>query len=52
MVRVLLKGGLENFEHYFASMCDECKESSDWCRIVLSKIFSKDKVKDPVLEEI
>ena len=24
MVRVLLKPGLENFEHYFASMWDEC----------------------------
>ena len=24
MVHVLLKPGLENFEHYFVSMCDEC----------------------------
>ena len=24
MVHVLLKPGLENFEHYFASLCDEC----------------------------
>ena len=24
MVRVLLKPGLENFEHYFASLWDEC----------------------------
>ena len=23
-VHVLLNPGLENFEHYFASMCDEC----------------------------
>ena len=23
-VQVLVKPGLENFEHYFASMCDEC----------------------------
>ena len=23
-VHVLLKPGLENFEHYFTSMCDEC----------------------------
>jgi len=23
-VHILLKTGLENFEHYFASMCDEC----------------------------
>ena len=24
MVHILFKPGLENFEHYFASMCDEC----------------------------
>ena len=24
MVHVLLKPGLENFEHYFASVCNEC----------------------------
>ena len=24
MVHVLLKPGLENFEHYFANVCDEC----------------------------
>ena len=24
MVHVLLKPGLENFEHYFARVCDEC----------------------------
>ena len=24
MVHILLKPGLENFEHYFASMSDEC----------------------------
>ena len=24
MVHALFKLGLENFEHYFASMCDEC----------------------------
>ena len=23
-VHILLKPGLENFEHYFASVCDEC----------------------------
>ena len=23
-VHILLKPGLENFEHYFSSMCDEC----------------------------
>ena len=24
MVHILLRPGLENFEHYFTSMCDEC----------------------------
>ena len=24
MVHILLKPGLENFEHYFTSMCNEC----------------------------
>ena len=28
MVHILLKPGLENFEHYFTSMCDECKRGS------------------------
>ena len=23
-IHILLKCGLENFEHYFASVCDEC----------------------------
>ena len=27
MVHVLLKSGLENFEHYFISMWDECLEN-------------------------
>ena len=27
MVHVLLKPGLENFEHYFTSMCDECNSA-------------------------
>ena len=31
MVHILLKSDLENFEHYFASMCDECN-----CAIVLA----------------
>ena len=26
-VHVLLKPGLENFEHYFTSVCDECNLS-------------------------
>ena len=24
IVHIMLKPGLENFEHYFANMCDEC----------------------------
>ena len=31
---VLLKPDLENFEHYFASVCDEC------CCLVVSKLFN------------
>ena len=31
MVHVLLKRGLENFEHYFASVWDECN-----CAVVLT----------------
>ena len=30
MVYVLLKPGLENFEHYFASMCDEYNCAAVW----------------------
>ena len=30
MVHVLLKAGLENFEHYFTSMWDECNCAVDW----------------------
>ena len=29
-VHVLLKPGLENFEHYFATMCDECTCAVVW----------------------
>ena len=29
-VHVLLKPGLENFENYFASMCDECNCAGVW----------------------
>ena len=29
-VHVLLKLGLENFDHYFASMWDECKSAVVW----------------------
>ena len=30
LVHVLLKPGLENFEHYFTSMCDECNCAVVW----------------------
>ena len=30
MVHILLKSGLENFEHYFASMWDECNCAVVW----------------------
>ena len=30
LVHILLKHGLENFEHYFASMWDECHCAVDW----------------------
>ena len=30
MVHVLLKPGLENFEYYFTSMCDECNCAVVW----------------------
>ena len=30
MVHILFKPGLENFEHYFASMCDECNCAVVW----------------------
>ena len=30
MVHVLLKPGLENFEHYFTSMWDECNYDTDY----------------------
>ena len=30
MVQILLKPGLEHFEHYFASMWDECNCSAVW----------------------
>ena len=30
MVHTLLKPGLENFEHYFATVWDECNYELDW----------------------
>ena len=35
MVHVLLKPGLENFEHYFASMWDECNCAIVWASLAL-----------------
>ena len=38
LVHVLLKPGLENFEHYFASMWDECS-SAKWVHFCLLHFF-------------
>ena len=38
-VHVLLKPGLENFEHYFTSMWDECNCAVVWAFFVLSIAF-------------
>ena len=36
MVQVLLKPRLENFEHYFASMWDECESTRLWYNIIFN----------------
>ena len=38
-IHVLLKPGLENFEHYFASMWDECNSAVVWHCLSLSLPF-------------
>ena len=38
-VHVLLKPGLENFEHYFASVWDECKCAVVWTLFALGDFF-------------
>ena len=47
-VHVLLKHGLENFEHYFISMWDECNCAVVWaffspCEIQRTRIWAKNK---------
>ena len=37
-VHVLLKPGLENSEHYFTSMCDECNCVAVWAFFVVVRI--------------
>ena len=39
MVQVLLKPGLENFEHYFASVWDECNCTTVWTFFVISLLW-------------
>ena len=38
--QVLLKPGLENFEHYFVSVCDECNCAAIWTFLALPLSFS------------
>ena len=38
-VHVLLKLGLENFQHYFASMWDECNRAVVWTFFGIAIIF-------------
>ena len=39
MVHVLLKPGLENFEHYFASMWDECNCAVVWAFFAIACLW-------------
>ena len=39
LVHILLKCGLENFEHYFASMWDECKYVVVWTFFVIAFLW-------------
>ena len=39
MVHILLKPGLENFEHYFASMWDECNCAVVWAFFGIAKEY-------------
>ena len=40
MVHVLLKPGLENFEHYFASMWDECSCAVVWAFLGIAFLWN------------
>ena len=41
-VHILLKPGLENFEHYFASMCDECNCAVVWTFFGIAPLWTGD----------
>ena len=50
LVHILLKCGLENFEHYFASMWDECKYVVVWTFFVIAFLWDwKENWPVPVL---
>ena len=50
MVHVLLKPGLKNFEHYFASMWDECIQL--WMSLVMEVKSSASAVKNNIALEL
>ena len=43
MVHILLKPGLENFEHYFASMWDECNYVVGWIFFGIALLWNWDE---------
>ena len=43
MVHVLLKPGLENFEHYFASLWDECNCTVVWTFLVIAFLWDQNE---------
>ena len=47
MVHVLLKPGLENFEHFFASMWDECNCVVVWTFFVIAFLWDSEKAMAP-----
>ena len=40
-IHILLKCGLENFEHYFASVCDECNCAVVWTFFGIAKEWNE-----------
>ena len=47
MVHILLKPGLENFEHYFASMWDECSCAVVWAFFGIALLWDSEKAITP-----
>ena len=43
MVHILLKSGLENFEHYFASMWDECNYAIVWAFFGIAFLWDRNE---------